>query len=178
MLRNTEGNTMRPNVASNNESGFTLVEMIIYTTIGVILIISLYFGLSSANRSYRTTSTSIYEIREARRSLEAVFEELKYSSDVKIATAQNQIKSYFYSTENTSRAIYLGADNKLYQKIGNNPATVLTNIPLQNFSCSFNTNASGSANRIIDINIQFSNRTHLKTTVNTLNTSGTNEYVP
>jgi type II secretory pathway pseudopilin PulG len=169
---------MRTNKNSNNESGFTLIEMIIYSTIAIILIISLYYGLSSANRSYHTTSTTINEIREARRSLETIFEELKYSSNVKITTAQNQIKSYFYSTENTSRAIYLGADNKLYRKIGNNPATLLTNIPLQSFSCSFNTNVSDTSNRFIDINIQFSNKTQLKTTVNTLNTSGTNEYIP
>jgi Tfp pilus assembly protein PilW len=153
-----------------NENGFTLIEIIIYATISVILFCAVIYGQQIANRSYQTTVNTADEIRQARRALNTIFEELKFSSNMTISS--NGISNYQIPEETASRSITLGPDNILYQKIGNNASKALINIPLQTFSVSYN--ASDADKRTINLCVKFSNSVEMNTSVRQLNTTGIN----
>lgn len=162
------------NHLASNEAGFTLLEILIYSIIAIIILVAAMYSFSNTNRSYHNTTNTLAEIRQARRSLDAVCEELRYASDIKIFSTKNGIKSYTFGVASTNHSIYLGSDQILYKKVGSNAATALTAIPVTKFSCAFNT--GDTANRTIDIQVEFSNRVKFATTVRALNIAGVNEY--
>lgn len=159
-----------------NESGFTLLELLIYVSLSSIILTAGLVGLTEANRSYHATDALAKEVRDSRDCLEVISEELKYASSIKIAASKDRIASYFYTTESVSRSIYVGSDKLLYRKIGTNPAVALTGTPLQSFSCSFN--ESDTDKETIDLKVVFPNRTEVVTSVHALNPSDNNEYTP
>jgi prepilin-type N-terminal cleavage/methylation domain-containing protein len=154
----------------NNKNGFTLIEILIVVTISVLLFIAVISSRQLAQRSYQTSISNTEAIRQARKALNTITEELKFSSNMTITSSG--ITSYQIPFQAATRAITLGADNRLYQQIGNNPSTALTNIPLQLFSASYN--ASDTKRRTIELYVRFPNSVEMQTSVRQLNASGTN----
>jgi prepilin-type N-terminal cleavage/methylation domain-containing protein len=154
----------------NTKNGFTLIETLISMTIFVFIFIAVISSRQIAQRSYQSTISNTEAIRQARKALNIITEELKYSSNMTITS--NGIPSYQIPDQASSRAITLGADNCLYQQIGNNASAALTNIPLQLFSVSYN--ASDALRRTIHLFVRFPNSVEMQTSVRQLNASGTN----
>lgn len=154
----------------NIENGFTLIETLITIAIFVLLFIAVISSRQIAQRSYQSTITNTEAIRQARKALNTITEELKFSSNMTITG--NGIPSYQIPFQASTRAITLGTDNCLYQQIGNNPSKALTNIPLQTFSVSYN--ASDTKRQTIELYVRFPNSVEMQTSFKQLNASGTN----
>jgi prepilin-type N-terminal cleavage/methylation domain-containing protein len=155
------------------QQGFTMIELLFYVMISSIILVAVFQAASEGRRSYKKTTSSIEEIRAARRAMDAICEELKYSSYVIISTDKTGISSYFYGNETSSRSIFLGDDKIIYKQVGSSAATALMNTSVSSFTCSFN--ASDTSNRAINLSVQFPNGIQLNTTVYNLN-KGTNGY--
>ena len=168
---------MKATALDPNQHGFTLLELLLCLSISVIIIIAVTNASITGRRSYQNTTTTLNEIRAARKALDTICEDLKYSRAVRIPEKEkNEITSYTYMQEKESRSIYL-KDSILYRKIGNNPPTALIDIPVTGFSCSFD--PSDSSNRTIALSIRFANGINLDTTANTMNATTTtdNAYI-
>jgi Tfp pilus assembly protein PilW len=158
--------------SSLEQHGFTLIELLIYTTIATFILLAVFKASSGARSSYVKTTTSLNEIRAARRALDMICEELRYSRDVKISTNRTAIASYIFGNETASRCIYLDHDGILYKKNQSGPVTALMDTAVSDFSCSFN--ISDTSNRTIDFRIQFANGIRVTNSVYSQNMSGTN----